>query len=77
MCRDQCRPENHVPQGAATTCDSPSSAKGSAVVRNGGQSGERGSPFAGDDTDFGHISDQHCVGNRANPRDWTEVDGHL
>ncbi len=69
--------EHHVPQGSATTGDGPFSAKGSAVMRDRGQSGERGSFFAGDGADLGHFGDQHCARNRADPRDGTQNGGHF
>lgn len=28
-------------------------------------------------TDLGNVGDQHCADNRADPRNWTEDDGHL
>lgn len=40
MCRDLCRLEHHVPQGTATSGDGSFPAKGSAVVRDRGQSCE-------------------------------------
>lgn len=53
MCCDQGCLEHCV----ATTGNRPFSAKGSAVVRNRGQSSECGSLFAGDGADLGHFCD--------------------
>lgn len=72
MCRDQCRLEHHMPQGTATSSDGPFSAKGPAVVRDRGQSSECSSLFAGGGADLGHFGDQHCAGNRTDPRDETK-----
>lgn len=77
MCRDQCGLEHHVPQGTATSSDGPFPAKGSAVVRDRGQSSEGGSLFPGDGADLGNFCDQHRAGNRADPRDGTKHDGGL
>ena len=77
MRRDQCRLEHHVPQSAAPTGDGPFPARRSAVMCGRGKSGECGSLVAGDGADLGHFGNQHCAGNRADPRDGTENVGHL
>lgn len=77
MCRYQCRLEHHVPQGTATSSDGPFPAKGSAVVRDRGQSSECRSLSAGDGADLGHFCDQDRAGNRADPRDGTKDDAGL
>ena len=48
ICRDQSSLKHHVAQGTATSGDGPFPAKGSAVVRDRGQSSECSSLFAGD-----------------------------
>ena len=48
ICRDQSSLKHHVAQGTATSGDGPFPAKGSAVVRDRGQSSECSSLSAGD-----------------------------
>ena len=76
MCYDQGRLERHMPQGTAPTCDCPFPAKYSAVTRDRSQSGECCRFFAGNGADLRHFGDPHCAGNRTNPRDRAEDDGH-
>ena len=77
MRRDQCRLEHYVPQGPATSTNGSFPAKGSAAVRDWGQSSECRNLFAGDGADLGNFADQHRARHRADPRDGMKNDGGL
>ena len=66
-----------MPQGTAPTGDGTFPSKSSAVVCDRCQSGERCSLSAADCADLGHFGDQHRAGNRTDPGDGTQDDGHL
>ena len=60
--------EHHVPQQTSPATNGAFPAQSATVMRDGGEPCERSGLFAGDLARFGHFGNQHCAGNRTDPR---------